>query len=166
MLYNVGEKDGKKIMKSSIDVFNVADWVLTKESMTPKKLQKMVYYAYAWFLTFFNESEDDLSNRLFNEHFEAWVHGPVCPELYRKYKDHGWQEIPKIKGTVPFNEDVNDIFEQVWDVYGSYTAGQLESISHQEEPWQKARDGCPAYEPCNNIIDDKEIFKCYSSRLG
>lgn len=33
----------------------VANWFLTKESMTPKKVQKLVYYAYSWYLTLMNE---------------------------------------------------------------------------------------------------------------
>ena len=37
---------------SEMTVSNVAKWFLSKESMTPKKLQKIVYYAYAWFLTY------------------------------------------------------------------------------------------------------------------
>lgn len=42
-------------------VFDVADWFLGKDSMSPKKLQKLVYYAYAWVLTLMNENEDDLN---------------------------------------------------------------------------------------------------------
>nr|DAX92906.1 MAG TPA: hypothetical protein [Caudoviricetes sp.] len=29
-------------------VFDIANWFLTKEAMTPKKLQKLVYYYFAW----------------------------------------------------------------------------------------------------------------------
>ena len=63
-------------------VFDVADWFLGKDSMSPKKLQKIVYYAYAWVLTLMNESENDLDIKLFDSRIEAWVHGPVIPELY------------------------------------------------------------------------------------
>ncbi|EGE9348465.1 hypothetical protein IBL91_003145, partial [Listeria monocytogenes] len=55
----------------------VADWFLCRKAMTPKKLQKMLYYAYAWTLTLTNDNPDDLKNKLFPEKFEAWVHGPV-----------------------------------------------------------------------------------------
>lgn len=43
------------------------------------KLQKLVYYAQAWYLAIYGQS-------LFDEDFEAWVHGPIIPSLYQKYK--------------------------------------------------------------------------------
>ena len=37
-------------------VYDVANWFLANvENVTNKKLQKLVYYAYAWFLVFNNE---------------------------------------------------------------------------------------------------------------
>jgi uncharacterized phage-associated protein len=30
---------------------------------------------------------------LFEEDFQAWIHGPVIPVLYQKYKSFGWQPI-------------------------------------------------------------------------
>ncbi|MFM6174756.1 MAG: Panacea domain-containing protein [Sphaerospermopsis kisseleviana] len=50
------------------------------------KLQKLVYYAQAWHLALFEQP-------LFNEDFEAWIHGPVVPELYHYYKKFGWRNI-------------------------------------------------------------------------
>ena len=59
----------------------VADFFLSKEAMSPKKLQKLVYFAYAWTVALLNESADDLHFRLFDAQIEAWIHGPVVPEL-------------------------------------------------------------------------------------
>ena len=57
-------------------IFDVSEWFLSKESMTPKKLQKLSYYFEAWCHALFNRS-------LINDtRFEAWIHGPVSPELY------------------------------------------------------------------------------------
>ena len=67
-------------------VFSVADFFLARASMSPKKLQKLVYYAYAWTLALLNETIDDLHFRLFHNKIEAWVHGPVVPDLYQQYK--------------------------------------------------------------------------------
>src|SRR3712207_9388330 len=61
-------------------IFDVADWFLSKEKMTPKKLQKLSYYFEAWCHALFGRT-------LVNDtQFEAWVHGPVSPELYRDRK--------------------------------------------------------------------------------
>ena len=149
-------------------VFQVAEYYLNRGSMSQKKLQKMVYYAYCWTLTLLNENVNQLNNRLFSEKIQAWVHGPVCPDLYAKYRDYGWELIPQHIGFdyQVFNDDVLDVLNQVWDVYSKYTANQLESISHQEEPWKKARIGYSENEASQNIISDIDIFEYYSKRLA
>jgi len=145
-------------------VFDVADWFLGKDSMSPKKLQKLVYYAYAWVLTLMNENEDDLDIKLFDSRIEAWIHGPLLPELYHEYR--GKSMFPQ-KSSVPcFDEDIEDIMEQVWDVYGIYTGNQLESITHKESPWIEARGNCPPAEACTNEITDKSIYRCYIERVA
>lgn len=145
-------------------VFDVADWFLGKDSMSPKKLQKLVYYAYAWVLTLMNENEDDLDIKLFDLRIEAWIHGPLLPELYHEYR--GKSMIPQ-KSSVPcFDEDIEDIMEQVWDVYGIYTGNQLESITHKESPWIEARGNSPPAEAYTNEITDKSIYRCYIERVA
>ena len=144
-------------------VFDVADWFLSKDSMSPKKLQKLVYYAYVWVLTLMNENEDDLDIKLFNSRIEAWIHGPLLPELYHKYK--GKSVIPQKSDSPDFDEDIEDILEQVWEVYGIYTGNQLESITHNESPWIEARGNCPPAEACTNEITDKSIYRCYIERV-
>lgn len=53
---------------SGIGVVEVSDFFLNKESMSPKKLQKLTYYAEAWHQALLNE-------KLINDdNFEAWVH--------------------------------------------------------------------------------------------
>lgn len=69
---------------SNYNVYNVADWFLQNtESVSNKKLQKLVYYAYSWYLVLFNDNVKNLENKFFENKFEAWVHGAVYPELYR-----------------------------------------------------------------------------------
>ena len=148
----------------------VADWFLvkgSKGSISPKKLQKLVYYAYAWTLTLTNESSDELNNHLFNDgKFEAWIHGPVIRDLYAEYTNYGFNGIVKKVNKPVFVDDIEDILNQVWDVYGKYSADQLESMTHQEEPWIKARKGFSPLDKCNNIISDVDIFNCYIKRVG
>ena len=147
------------------DIYDIAKWFLNKSAMTPKKLQKMVYYAYAWFITLMNEDSNSVENRLFNSSPEAWVRGPVFPDLYQEYKMYGYSEIPITSDRPYYNNDIEDILNQVWNVYGKYNANELESLTHQESPWINARQGCSAFSVCNNTISDKDIFECYSARL-
>ena len=142
----------------------VADWFLSKDKggISPKKLQKLVYYAYAWTLTLTNDSADKINNRLFEDgKFEAWIHGPVIRGLYAEYANYGFSGITKEPNKTKFTDDVEDILNQVWEVYGKYTADQLESMTHQEDPWKKARKGYSPLENCSNKISDEYIFNYY-----
>lgn len=150
----------------SYQINDVINWFLAKESMTPKKLQKILYYAYAWYLTLQNESANDLANKLFNAEFQAWVHGPVIREVYETYRANGYHSIDKYNGDlVLFDPDTEDILQQVWDVYGHFNGNELESITHQESPWLNTRKGYMPLDRCNVVISDKDIFNCYISRL-
>ncbi|WP_336507207.1 Panacea domain-containing protein [Paenibacillus larvae] len=62
------EERAKTIQEST--VYDVAKAFLHLESMTPKKLQKLCYYAYSFYLAIYEK-------KLFDDNFEAWVHGPV-----------------------------------------------------------------------------------------
>lgn len=153
-------------------VEQVAAWFLSKDAMSPKKLQKLVYYAYAWFLTLNNdlEAESVFPNVLFDRagnngenDIKAWIHGPVIPHLWRKYKEHGFWEIEKGTENLDgeFDAETLDILNQVWDVYGGYNANELESLTHQEAPWINARKGLSPVEPGTRSISDEDIFTYY-----
>ena len=105
---------------------------------------------------------------MFESDVEAWVHGPVVPELYRKYKDFGWQEIPQVKDFDEsiFASEILDILQQVWDVYGGFTGNQLEAISHKEMPWIEARKGIPVCMASSEIISDKNMFIYYNEQAN
>ena len=148
-------------------VLDVADFFLSKESMTQKKLQRLVYFSYAWTLTLLNKNEHNLKVKLFIDEIQAWIHGPVCPKLWKKYNSYGWELIPKVESTEnKFSPDVLDILEQVWSVYGKFNGNQLEAISHQEDPWIEARRGISETEPSNNVLNDEVIYKFYSDRIN
>ena len=141
---------------------DIASYFLSKESMSNKKLNKLLYYAYSWTLTLLNDAEEGISRRLFDDKFEAWVHGPVCPNIYHQYKVYGWDNIPKYvdcKHKLP--EQIVDVLEGVWKEYSKYSADQLESISHQESPWREQRVGLNPFDPCNAELDDNSIYNFY-----
>ncbi|MBR8701658.1 hypothetical protein IX317_001668 [Fusobacterium sp. DD29] len=140
-------------------IFCIANWFLSKEAMTPKKLQKLCYYAQAWNLALCNK-------RLINNDFQAWIHGPVCPDLYRRYKNYGWtlinQEDLSSCSEQLRAEDIN-LLESVWTTYGAYDGQQLESLTHSETPWINARAGLGMWEQSQNIISDEDMRSFYLS---
>jgi uncharacterized phage-associated protein len=144
----------------------IAAWLLSKSEMSPKKLQKMLYYCYSWTLTLLNEREDHWKNKLFDDEFEAWVHGPVVRSIYDKYRPFGYTDIPKSEDPVPIDDDeVHDILNQVFDEYGAYSGNELESISHQETPWIIAREGKEPFEASDEVISDESIYNYYIQRV-
>ncbi|WP_078597103.1 Panacea domain-containing protein [Evansella clarkii] len=155
----------KRVTTLSPELQNVINWFLSKDSMSPKKLQKLLYYAYSWTLTLENEDSEELENRLFEEDFEAWVHGPVIPDVYFEYRNYGYQNIPKKDFSPDLPEEIEDILEQVWEEYGEFTGNELETITHKEDPWRNARKGYNPIERCNEKISDIDIFNYYIQQV-
>lgn len=155
--------DFNRNKKNEITINDISDFFLTKSDLTPKKLQKLVYYAYAWFLALNNEVESNINNLLFKEKPEAWLHGPVFPTLYHKYKHFGWYEIPKTDKNIEFkNKDLISFLNDIWGKFGVYSADQLEYMTHCEEPWIKARRKMIQEEKQNEELNIKEIFNYYN----
>ena len=148
-------------MKKDVTIFDVANYFLSKlnidegSSITPLKLQKLVYYAKAWSLVW----DDD---ELFNEPIEAWAHGPANLELYNEYKDYGWRSIEPVNiDTNIFSEAQKETMDIIWDGYGDFDGKYLEELTHQEDPWIEARGECSPGEYCSNIIDPNAMKSYY-----
>jgi uncharacterized phage-associated protein len=59
---------------------DVADSVISRLGpMSTMKLEKLVYYAQAWYLARHDEP-------LFAEEIQAWREGPVAPALFRQHR--------------------------------------------------------------------------------
>ena len=129
------------------------------EDITPKKLQKLSYYAEAWSNALLNEKLID------DTHFEAWVHGPVSPVLYQQYKKYGWNEIdkPEINVEYSFSDKEKEILDSVLETYGHLSGNELEAITHEETPWLNQRKGLEETETSNNIIKFEDMQSYYSS---
>lgn len=147
------------------NINDVANFYLTKSSMSHKKLQKMVYYAYSWTLALLNEDVNELRYRLFDDRIEAWVHGPVVPSLYQEYRGFGWNDIPQTFGERSiFSLQEQRILNKVWAVYGSKSADELELMSHGDEPWKKARGNKGPFVSCTTALSDRDIFLYFSGK--
>lgn len=138
-------------------IFEIANWFLLKETMTHKKLQKLCYYAQAWFYAL-------KDFRLTDATFEAWVHGPVSPVLYDKFKAFGYHAIKLAGNYIPrIAPEDEELLESVWQTYGDHTGNALEALSHSEPPWIEARMGYDPDERCNVPISVDIMKKYYAS---
>lgn len=138
-------------------IYDVADWFLSKGAMTHKKLQKLCYYAQAWSYALKNR-------RLIRADFQAWVHGPVSPALYDRFKNFGYDTI-RLRGEYKCNMKEEDIelLENVWETYGEQTGNSLEALTHRELPWLEARKGYGENEKCTVVISPEVMKKYYKS---
>ena len=127
-------------------------------SMSHKKLQKLCYYAKAWYLAIYDTN-------IITEQFEAWVHGAVQPELYQKYREYGYSDIPKEEDTSSIPEEFLSFAKEVYSAYGHLTGDELERINHLELPWQEARGKKEPWELCRNTISENIMREYYRERL-
>ena len=140
--------------KQMTTIYEVAKYFLSLDDMTHKKLQKLCYYAQAWFLALYDKP-------LVNNDFQAWVHGPVCSELYSEYKKYKYNYIPKTEySECTLSDEVIEHLNSVFSTYGDFSGDQLEILTHSEPPWIEARNGLEEWQPSKKTIDNN-IMKSY-----
>lgn len=117
------------------------------------KLQKLAYYAQGFYSAIYDKP-------LFDNDIYAWAHGPVIRDLYHAYKNHGGNPIP-----VPQDFEKNvlsqeefDLIEEVYEVFGQYSAWKLRNMTHEESPWRN-------HESNAEIIPLTEIKDYFKTRI-
>lgn len=142
---------------------HVADFLLVNsreagEVLTNLKLQKLIYYSQAWFLALNGQA-------LFDEEFQAWVHGPVLPSQYFRFSEFRWKPITDEVVEPVLPEAVTDHLCEVLEVFGVETAVSLEHMTHDEMPWKQARGDLDPHEPSKAIIR-KDWMKEFYAQLA
>lgn len=128
------------------DVFDVAKYILqTQGQMTTMKLQKLVYYCWAWSMVWDAEA-------IFSDRVEAWASGPVVPNLYQAHKREYLINNLVFGDTNNLTKPQTATINAVLDAYGDKSAQWLADLTHMEGPWLDARKGI---EPGTN--SEKEI---------
>lgn len=153
--YNVIEKEECKMA----NVFDVAKYILQQTGrISTMKLQKLCYYAQAWSLAWTEEP-------LFCERIEAWVNGPVCPDLFQEHKGKfkiSFEELA-IGDVNNLTFDQKDTIDRVLDHYGDWDPYELREQTHSEDPWRNARKGIQDGVPCTNEITRASMGEYYGN---
>ena len=118
--------------------------------MTPMKLVKLVYIAYAWYYAICKE-------KLFKEKIEAWSNGPVVPSLYHEFKRFRHESIDcfsinHIDDLVPmiYSDDnlTGIILLRVWKSYKNKDGTILSIITHGSDSfWDRIYNNASEEEP-------------------
>ncbi|MBD5387674.1 DUF4065 domain-containing protein [bacterium] len=144
----------------------IADWILSRfntesgDTISPLKLQKLLYYCQAWHYTIFNEP-------LFEEDIQAWAHGPVVPSQYKRFANTlrnatiDLSIIDLNPPSLPHNSE--ELLIEVMDIYGEHTAYYLEQLTHKERPWYETRGDLPSYAASERVIPLSLMYEYYHS---
>ena len=162
-----------KINDKYIDPKGVVKYLLYRysfdgEPVTNLKIQKLLYYVYAWHLVINKE-------RCFQEKFQAWPNGPVLPTIYRALKIYEAAPIStdfldvdtktldeyETKLKEELGSALVGIIDQVYEKYGIKSAFELVTLTHNEAPWQEARKNISDTEKTANQISDDVILNSY-----
>ncbi len=158
----------------SLDVSNLilACFDYKGDLITNKKLQKLLYYTEAWGQVY--------GMPFFDEPIEAWVHGPVIPNVYSEFKKFGYSpivsqyeknetsstKIALLQKSIGINIDQYDLLKSVLQNYGSLSSYQLETLSHSEDPWRLTRGEIDSFAHSTREIDRALMKSYYSSLLN
>lgn len=145
----------------NIPVQEVANYFLnkldieTEDCISNLKLQKLVYYAQGFVMAIKDK-------KLFNEPIEAWEHGPVVRVLYNKYKANGKSGIMRTEGLeYPQLEqypEIMEILDEVYQVYGQFSAWKLRNMTHDETPWLDTSR--------NEVITDCKMLTFFKTQIN
>lgn len=157
--YNLVKKsieNNTYVNQVSKDLELVSNYIIIKgEDITPLALQKLLYYSQGFFFAFF-------SKYLFNDDCQAWVHGPVYPEIYHEYKKNGCNPIVDINDN---DIDIDNIIDSdkktfldiILNSFGYYSGKALEKMTHLDEPWYLNREDLLIDECGKKIIQKEQI---------
>jgi uncharacterized phage-associated protein len=126
-------------METKYTAQQIAQWFINRsvgeatsnqgEYLSNMKLQKLLYYAQGCYLAL-------KDTPLFNEKILAWEHGPVVVEVYNNYKKN-----LAINTTAEISIDpaTSSILNQVYNIFGQYSAWKLRDMTHNEKPWKNTK---------------------------
>ncbi|TFH54248.1 MAG: DUF4065 domain-containing protein [Methanothrix sp.] len=130
-------------MKEAIlTALEVAKYLLFKanfdgESITNLKMQKLLYYAQAWYLV-------NYSVPLFADPIKAWKFGPIVESAYHHFKRFRYSPIQfanreKIEEKISGKE--RKYLDDYYPIYIRHSASDLTQMSHDEAPWKSTVQG-------------------------
>lgn len=142
----------------------------TKRKISPVRIQKTLYFCFAYWGGFVRKGKkyqdenrleidvSDLDEELFNDRIEAWVYGPVIPNVYHEkdiennYDENFLKDKPEVKefidGVIKDTIDINDF--------------KLVDISHCDSSWKRHFDYNADFH--NEEITKEEIIEEYATK--
>lgn len=141
-------------------VHDVAAYILERRPrVTAMKLQKLVYYAQAWSLVWDGKP-------LFPERIEAWVNGPVSPDLFAHHRGEFVLTSWPWGNPRALTADQAETVDAILLHYGEKPSQFLSDLTHRELPWLEARSGLGSLERGNREITHEAMRAYYGSLVS
>ena len=140
-----------------------------EKTISPVRLQKTLYFCFAYWGGFVRkgmtqeENKEEIDVReydeyLFDAQFQAWVYGPVIPEVYFANDiDLAYNE-----NLFYGKDDVKEYIDELLDEINEVSDFRLVDISHKDNCWQEKFDYDAEHH--NQIIDKESIISEYAKR--
>ncbi|HDR1882371.1 TPA: DUF4065 domain-containing protein [Pasteurella multocida] len=120
-------------------------------SLTPMKLQKLMFFAQSWYLRVYN-------CRLINDEFVRWKHGPVIQSVYYEFSANGGRIInspAKDSFGTPVAPELSiadeEFIDRIIATYGAFGGWQLSDMTHNSK-------GAWAMDVLGTVISDAEML--------
>jgi uncharacterized phage-associated protein len=116
-----------------------------------------------------NKSADNIQKILFENKFEAWIHGPVYYGVYDIYKIARSEYInfnDRMNFKPNFDKEVEKFLNRLFEKYESCSGDMLEIISHNNSAWIKARGKLGRWDISRQKIKDEDIWESQLFKEG
>lgn len=146
------------------------------KSITPIKMQKALYFCFAFWSGFVNKGKidselfQDQNDRLFDDRIEAWSYGPVVPNVYfneresllfRK-KSQEQEAIKRVEVILNGNQFLAETLDAILNDVFEVSDFKLVNISHMDKSWQNHFH--EEKNKHNEEIPKEEIINEYTTR--
>lgn len=142
-------------------------------SITPLKLQKLLYYVQSWHIAKFER------DTLFNSLPEAWVNGPVYRKVYDVYKGTFFKnanietdldeeslsiELKKKQDLLALEASQLTLVNAVLDTYAKLSDERLVLMTHSETPWNEARKDLSPIDRSDKQLSVDSIYNYFNRK--
>lgn len=149
---------------SNSKILQIANYiVISLEEVTPLALEKLLFFS--------NGVNYALNGtQLISEQCQAWMHGPVYPVIYNRYKKYGYKPIDdgirSGRGCMlsKLTDKEIEAINLVINTFGLYSPKILEKISHSQEPWKEKRVGIKEKDAGTEAISEVAVKEFYEER--
>lgn len=142
-------------------------------TISPLKLQKLLYYVQSWHIAKFEKEI------LFNSLPEAWVNGPVYRDVYNQYKSTFFknenivtnldeiqlsEQLELKQKNLNLDENQLKLSITVLEAYSKLSDERLVLMTHSEEPWNEARKGLSPIQRSETKLSVDTIYNYFNRK--